>query len=410
MSAAKSATNQETPSDNSPDTAPTAELKSFPRGEDTARKPDASAETVEATPAADEPKRPGRRRMLLAGIALLALAGAGWYGYDWWTVGRFMVSTDNAYVGGDIATISPKVSGYIKKVLVANNQHVKAGDPLVTLDDGDYRIAADQAKAQIATQELTLKRIDAQIGGAQAALAQAKAQQEALAAAETNAKAALTRAKALNSDGHASGATLDAAEAAWEQAKANLSGAAAGIQAADANIAVLRAQRAEAESALTSMQLAADKADRDLSFTVLHAPYDGIIGNLDMQEGDLVNTGQRLAALVPVNGLYVDANFKETQLAGIRPGEKVAIHIDAYEDEPIEGTVVSISPATGSVFSLLPANNATGNFTKVVQRVPVRIALPAKAVEEGRLRAGLSVVVDIDTRTGGQTVDTASAE
>lgn len=410
MSAAKSATGNEKISEDSSKTAHTAELKSFPRSEDTARKPDASAETVEATPASPEPKRPGRRRAIIGGIALLALAGAGWYGYEWWTVGRFMVSTDNAYVGGDIATISPKVSGYIDTVLVANNQHVKAGDPLVTLDDGDYRIAADQAKAQIATQQLTLKRIDAQIEGAQAALAQARAQQEAVAAAEVNAKAALTRARALNSDGHASGAVLDAAEAAWEQAKANLSGAAAGIQAADANIAVLRAQRAEAESALTSMQLASDKADRDLSFTVLHAPYDGIIGNLDMQEGDLVNTGQRLAALVPVNGLYVDANFKETQLAGIRPGEKVAIHVDAYEDEPIEGTVMSISPATGSVFSLLPANNATGNFTKVVQLVPVRIALPAKAVEEGRLRAGLSVVVDIDTRTGDQSAETAAAE
>ncbi|MCK5748800.1 MAG: HlyD family secretion protein, partial [Oricola sp.] len=140
------------------------------------------------------------------------------------------------------------------------------------------------------------------------------------------------------------------------------------------------------------------------------APYDGVIGNLDMQEGDLVSAGRRLAALVPSDRLYIDANFKETQLAGIQPGEKVAIHVDAYEDEPIEGTVMSISPATGSVFSLLPANNATGNFTKVVQRVPVRIALPAKAVEEGRLRAGLSVVVDIDTRTGGDTVETAAAE
>ena len=410
MTAAKPAIDKEAAMDNSPETARVAELKSVAPTEETSRRPDATAETIEATPASPKPKRPGRRRAIFAGIAFLALVGAGWYGQEWWTVGRFMVSTDNAYVGGDIATISPKVSGYIDKVLVANNQRVKAGDPLVTLDDGDYRIAVEQAKAQIATQELTLKRIDAQIGGARAALAQAKAQQEAVSAAEVNAKAALTRAKALNSDGHASGAALDAAEAAWEQAKANLSGAAAGIQAADANIAVLRAQRAEAESALTSMQLAADKADRDLSFTVLHAPYDGIIGNLDMQEGDLVAPGQRLAALVPVNGLYVDANFKETQLADIKPGEKVAVHVDAYEDEPIEGTVVSISPATGSIFSLLPANNATGNFTKVVQRVPVRIALPAKAVEEGRLRAGLSVVVDIDTRTGGRTVETAAAE
>ena len=404
MSVSGSANSEETTANSGTETSRTAEVKTFPH--DAARETEAAkGDTVPQTP-----KRGGRRRVVLAGVALLALAAGGWYGQEWWTVGRFIESTDNAYVGGDIATIAPKVSGYVDTVNVTANQYVKAGDPLVTLDDGDYRIAADQAKAQIATQKLTLDRIDAQIAGAQAALAQAEAQQEAVAAAETNAHAALDRAKALNAKGHATGAALDSAEAAWEQAKANLSGASAGIQSANANIAVLRAQRAEAESALTSMQLAADKADRDLSFTVLRAPYDGMIGNLDVQEGDLVTTGRRLAALVPSSGLYVDANFKETQLARIEPGEKVAIHVDAYEDKPIEGTVVSISPATGSIFSLLPPNNATGNFTKVVQRVPVRIALPAEAVEQGRLRAGLSVVVDIDTRTGGHAVETVSAE
>jgi len=400
MSASGSASSNRPAPDDTSETARTAELKSFPRAEETAREPGTAADAAQETPAPQKPKRSGRRRALLAGIALFALAAGAWYGYEWWTVGRFIVSTDNAYVGGDIATISPKVSGYVETVHVTANQHVKAGDPLVSLDDGDYRIAAEQARAQIATQKLTLERIDAQIEGAEAAVAQAEAQQEALAAAEANAHAAFDRAKTLNSNGHATGAALDAASAAWNEAKANLSGARAGISAANANIAVLRAQKAEAESALASMRLAADKADRDLSFTVLRAPYDGVIGNLDVQEGDLVTTGRRLAALVPTGGLYVDANFKETQLARIRPGEKVAVHVDAWEDEPVEGTIVSISPATGSVFSLLPPNNATGNFTKVVQRVPVRIALPAEAVADGRLQAGLSVVVDVDTRTG----------
>lgn len=395
MSASGSATGRETISGNAPETARVAELKAFPRAEEGGR----TRAAAQQAPAQEKPKRLDRRRAILGGIALLALVAAGSYAYEWWTVGRFMVSTDNAYIGGDIATIAPKVSGYVATVHVSSNQHVKAGDPLVTLDDGDYRIAAEQARAQISTQKLTLERIDAQIEGAEASLAQARAQQEASAAAETNARAALERAKTLNTDGHASGASLDAAEAAWEEAKANLSGAAAGIQAANANIAVLRAQRAEARSALISMQLAADKADRDLAFTVLRAPYDGVIGNLDVQEGDLVTTGRRLAELVPSSGLYVDANFKETQLARIEPGEKVAIHVDAWDDEPIEGTVVSVSPATGSVFSLLPPNNATGNFTKVVQRVPVRIALPADAIADGRLQVGLSVVVDVDTRS-----------
>jgi len=396
MSASDPAIKDEAPAAGAPDTAHTAELKPFPRPVDeTARKPDA----VDDAPAKQKPRRSPVRRLILTTVALAALAGAGWYGHQWWTVGRFMVSTDDAYIDGNITTVSPKVSGYVARVNVTANQMVKAGDPLVTLDDGDYRIAADQAKAQIASQKLAIERIDAQIEGARAALAQAEAQQQALAATEANAKAARDRAVTLAAEGHASGASLDAAKASWEQASASLAGAQAGIRAAMANITVLQARKAEAESALTSLRLAADKADRDLAFTVLHAPYDGVVGNLAAHEGDLVTAGQRLAALVPVNALYVDANLKETQLAGVVPGEKVSVSVDAYDGDPIEGTVVSVSPASGSVFSLLPPNNATGNFTKVVQRVPVRIALPADALASGRLRAGMSVVVDIDTRT-----------
>lgn len=162
---------------------------------------------------------------------------------------------------------------------------------------------------------------------------------------------------------------------------------------------MLVAQRAEAESTIRSLELARDKAQRDLGFTVLKAPYDGVIGNLAVQDGDLVSAGQRLAALVPTDQLYIDANFKETQIAHMVPGSKVNIHVDAFDEAPIVGTVQSISPASGSVFSLLPAENATGNFTKVIQRVPVRIVFPKDVLESGRLRAGLSVVVDVDTRT-----------
>ena len=171
------------------------------------------------------------------------------------------------------------------------------------------------------------------------------------------------------------------------------------IAAAEANIAVLQGQRAEAEGQLKTLGLAKDKAERDLSFTVLKAPYDGIVGNLSVQVGDLVSPGARLAALVPTDKLYIDANFKETQLRKLVPGETVKIKVDALGEDAITGTVESISPASGSVFSLLPAENATGNFTKVVQRVPVRIAIPAEALATGKLRAGLSVVVEADTRT-----------
>ncbi|ASP72334.1 HlyD family secretion protein [Sinorhizobium meliloti] len=353
---------------------------------------------------------PKKRRKILPVLGLVLLGAAGWYGYDWWTNGRFLVSTDDAYIEGDIATISPKVSGYVAEVDVVANQHVKAGDPLVTLDDGDYRIAAEQAEAQIATQKLALSRFDAQISGAKASLAQSEAQKKALEATVRGAELAQKRASELQSKSFGTDASRDSAQVALDQARANLAGAEANIAAAKANITVLEAQQMEAESTIRSLELARDKADRDLGFTILKAPYDGVIGNVAVQVGDLVSAGQRLAALVPTDQLYIDANFKETQIAHLVPGSKVEIHVDAYEDHPIEGTVASISPASGSVFSLLPAENATGNFTKVIQRVPVRITLPADVLAEGHLRAGLSVVVDVDTRTAPEQSKVAAAK
>ena len=362
----------------------------------------AEAKPAEAAPAAvvaqPEKKKGGRRRVLpILGLALVA--AAGWYGYQWWTHGRFMISTDDAYIEGDIASISPKVSGYVAAVNIVANQKVKAGDPLVTLDNGDYRLAREQAEAQIVTQKLALDRIDAQIEGAKASLAQAEAQKTAYQAALGGAEVAEKRAKELNAKAVGTTAALDSATVALDQAKANLVGADANIVSARANIAVLEAQRAESESGIRTLELARDKAERDLGFTVLKAPYDGVVGNVSVQVGDLVSAGQRLAALVPVTQLYVEANFKETQIAHLVPGSKVHLHVDAYENDDILGTVESIAPASGSVFSLLPAENATGNFTKVTQRVPVRIALPKEALDSGKLRAGLSVVVDVDSRT-----------
>ena len=380
----------------------------------TASEPAVEAKSAEAKPApqaaAEEKPAPKRRKVVFPILAIAALAGAGWYGYEWWTNGRFMISTDDAYIEGDIASISPKVSGYIAKVNVVANQHVKAGDPLITLDKEDYRIAADQAQAQIDSEKLSLKRFDAQIAGAEASAQQAQAQKTALEATVRGAQTTLTRASDLQSKAVGTVASLDDAKVAVDQAKANLIGADASIATAKANIAVLVAQRAEAESTIRSLELARDKAERDLGFTVLKAPYDGVIGNLAVQDGDLVSAGQRLAALVPTDQLYIDANFKETQIAHMVPGSKVNVHVDAFDEEPIVATVQSISPASGSVFSLLPAENATGNFTKVIQRVPVRIVFPKDVLESGRLRAGLSVVVDVDTRTAPKDHETAAVK
>ena len=226
-----------------------------------------------------------------------------------------------------------------------------------------------------------------------------KAQKTAALAAQHNAQLVQQRASSLTAKAVGTQSDLDAANAALDQADAAVTTADAAIALANANVSVLEGQRAEAASTLKTDQLALDKANRDLSFTVLRAPYDGVVGNFAVQVGDYVSPGVKLMAVVPSSKLYIDANFKETQLARLVPGEKVLIHVDAEDNDPIVGTIQSLAPASGSVFSLLPAENATGNFTKVVQRVPVRIALPEDALASGKLRAGLSVVVDADTRT-----------
>jgi membrane fusion protein, multidrug efflux system len=359
-----------------------------------------TAPAQSAPAAAPAPAAPKKRRSFVLPVVVLALlAGAGWYGYDWWTNGRFFVSTDDAYIEGDIATISPKVTGYVAKVNVVANQEVKQGDVLATLDNGDYQNALDQANAQIVTEQLSLSRIDAQIEGAKASLVQAQAQKTALEATVRGAEIKQKRQSDLQAKSVGTTADLDDANTTLDQAKANLAGGDANIVFAQANITILEAQRKEAEGSVRTMEIQRDKAARDLSFTVLKAPYDGVVGNRSVQEGDLVSPGQRLMALVPTHQLYIDANFKETQIQHLVPGSKVNVHVDAYSDYPVVGTVESIAPASGSVFSMLPPENATGNFTKIIQRVPVRIALPQDALDSGRLRAGLSVVVDVDTRT-----------
>ncbi|PBB17050.1 HlyD family secretion protein [Mesorhizobium sp. WSM4313] len=383
----------------------TAEVRSFPNAkvQPSTEAPEVPVQPAApvATPAAEAPAKKQRSvRSFLLPIIGLALLGAGsWYGYNYWTDGRFMISTDDAYVQADMSFVSPKISGYIDKVLVSENQRVKAGDPLFVIDNGDYKIAVAQAEAQIATLAKTLDRIDAQTKAAQASLSQAQAQKVADQAAADNAARAQLRAAQLVKTHVGTQAQLDDAQTALDQAKAALVGADAQIAAAQANIGVLEAQRAESASTLASLQLTRDKALRDLSFTVLKAPYDGVVGNRSVEQGDLVSPGQKLAVVVPMDKLYIVGNFKETQLGRMVPGEKVRITVDAVDGQTFEGTVSSLAPASGAVFSLLPPENATGNFTKVVQRVPVRIDVPADVLKAGKLRAGLSVVVAVDSRT-----------
>jgi len=364
------------------------------------RRPDAPANDSSqvATAAVESARRKLPKPALIGLAAAIALAAGGWYGYHWLTVGRFIVSTDDAYVHADATTLAAKVSGYVSTIGVADNAYVHAGDVIARIDDGDYQLAVDTARDKLATQDATVARIGKQIEAQQASVEQAKAQLASARAVDTRTQSELERQQALADKQFASRQTLEQAQSNRDQAVAAVQSAQAALDAAIANVDVLAAQRQEAARQLQELKTSLAKAERDLSFAVIRAPIDGVIGNRAMQVGDFVQTGQRLASLVPLADVYIDANFKETQLARLKPGQPVSISVDALSDHEITGTVGSVSPASGSVFSLLPPDNATGNFTKIVQRLAVRIRLPAEVAEQRLLRPGMSVIVDVNTK------------
>ncbi len=349
------------------------------------------------------PKRKPRRVI----VPLVLLAGLGFGGYEayrWFVEGRFIVSTDDAYVKANMSTIAAKVSGYVETVPIVNNQAVTRGQVLATIDDGDYRNAVEAAEARIATQEATIERIGRQIDGQRAAIDQAKAQAQSAKADAVRDAAEFERADNLMRSSYGTQQKLDATRADRDRSQAAVANAAAAVTAAQDSLAVMEAQRFEAIKVKGELSTTLDKAKRDLSFTVLRAPFDGVIGNKSVQQGQYVQPGSRLLSLVPLESAYVEANFKETQLNRLRPGQKVVIRPDAYDGRSVIGTVDSIAPASGAEFSMLPPENATGNFTKVVQRVPVHIGVPPDVAREGFLRPGLSVVVEVHTREDGEPV------
>jgi membrane fusion protein, multidrug efflux system len=372
-----------------------------------ARRPEAPANDsgTQAKPAA---KRNMRKVAIIGVLALIGLAAGGWYGAHWFTTGRFIVSTDDAYVRADATTLAAKVAGYVSAIDSPDNALVHAGDVIARIDDGDYKLAVAAARDKVATQQATVGRIGQQITAQQTAVVQANAQLASAQAVETRAESELKRQQALAAKEFASRQALEQAQSNRDQAIAAVQSARAAIASAIANVGVLEAQQQEAERQLQELKTAQAKAERDLSFTIIRAPIDGVVGNRAMQVGDYVQTGQRLASLVPLTGVYVDANFKETQLARLKPGQPVSISVDALPDRDITGTVVSVSPASGSVFSLLPPDNATGNFTKIVQRLAVRIRLPDAVTEKRVLRPGMSVVANVDTKSSSSVADNGS--
>jgi membrane fusion protein (multidrug efflux system) len=356
-----------------------------------------------------KPRRSSRRKLVLGAIVAIAVSVASWFGYNYWTVGRFTVSTDDAYVQAYNTTLAAKVAGYVASVPVTDNTYVHTGDVIATLDDGDYRLAVDSARGKVVTQTATVARMRHQIAAQEAAVEQTKTQLVAAQAAARRTELELNRQNLLVARDASSRQLQEQAQANRDQAVAGVDGAQAAIDSAVANVDVLKGQQQEAISTLDELKTALAKAERDLSFTLIRAPLDGVIGNRAVQTGDYVQTGQRLASLVPLAEVYVTANFKETQVAHLKPGQPVSIAVDALPEHTIQGTVESFSPASGAVFSLLPPDNATGNFTKIVQRLPVRIQVPAEVAREGLLRPGMSVVVSVNTKSSAPQPQSASA-
>ncbi|CAH2604511.1 HlyD family secretion protein [Rhodovastum atsumiense] len=344
--------------------------------------------------------RQSLRRAATALLALGLLGGGGGYGWHWWQVGRFIRSTDDAYLQADAAIISPRVEGYVRHVAITDNQQVRAGDVLFVLDDRDYRARRDQARAAAAAATAAIGHLDAEMRQQRSMIAQAEAAIGSAVAERDRARLDQARYRALARDQAASRQAAERAEADLLKAEAALIRAQAAAGSERDRMPVLATARAQAEAQREGAAAALRLAEINLEDTVIRAPNDGVVGNRAAQLGQFVKPGSQLVTLVPLQSLYVTANFKETQLEHMRPGQPARIAVDAFPAHDLRGSVESFAPGTGAQFSLLPPENATGNFTKIVQRVPVRIRLDgAPADLAGRIRPGLSVVVAVDTGT-----------
>jgi membrane fusion protein (multidrug efflux system) len=334
---------------------------------------------------------------LAATVGLAALSGAAYWGVGYWQTGRFLQSTDDAYLQADYTTIAPKVSGYIAEVAVADNQPVKAGEVLARIDDRDFRTALDQAKAEVASGEADIRNMEAQIAQQQAVIEQAKAAVASDQAGLTYARQNAQRYRDLQRSGFGTTQQAQQTTSVLQQQNATLARAEAALNAAERQVAVLTSGRDKADQQLQRLQALAQQAELNLGYTTNTAPIDGNVGARSLRVGQYVQAGTQLMAVVPLESVYVVANFKETQLTELRQGQPVRIAIDSFPDVGIKGHVDSVAPASGQTFALLPSDNATGNFTKIVQRIPVKIAIDHSALA-GLLRPGMSVEATIDTK------------
>ncbi|WOT05488.1 HlyD family secretion protein [Shewanella youngdeokensis] len=339
-----------------------------------------------------------RKIMLTVPLLILALLAGGYY---WWNHQRHFESTDNAYVAADISNISVKVPGYITQTFVTDNQHVEQGQLLAQLEDNQFKAKVAQNSAMLASAKADLQTLAAQADLQRALITQAEAGVAAAEAEQLRASQQLLRATQLKVKNYSSQDAVDEAQAVSQSAQAHLEEAAAALVAKQRELAVFNAQLIEAESSVAQAKAGLVLAKIQLEDTQVTAPFSGVIGKRGALQGQYVQPGQAIYSLVPDNAVWVNANFKETQIAKMQPGQAVSVKFDAYSGELFHGVIDSLAPASGAKFSLLPAENATGNFTKIVQRISVRIRLEGAETDfpMGRIVPGLSAFVEVDTST-----------
>ena len=340
----------------------------------------------------------GRKHLAIAGFALAVALGGAEYGHRWWTVGRFIESTDDAYAGGNVTTVAPHVAGFVAEILVTDNQNVRAGQLLVRIDSRDFQAALDHAKAVADQRQAALAGLEAKYALQQTMIGQAEAELAAKAAHATFAGADAIRYRALALSSYGTRQNAERASAADQEAKATTRSSEASLTASRQQLTVLNADIAAARAGVVQAKADLETARLNLGYTEIRAPIDGYIGNRAAQVGAYVASGAYLLSVIPAHGLWVDANFKEDQLAQMRPGQTATVVADVRPGKVFHGHVQSLAPGTGAIFSVIPPENATGNFTKIVQRVPVRIALDDADARLGELRPGLSTTVSVDTR------------
>ena len=343
------------------------------------------------------PSRAVTKRAVLALALALGVAGAADLGYGYVTTGRYLETTDDAYVKADSTIIAPKVSGYISEVLVADNEPVKAGQVLARIDDRDFKTALKQAHADVAAAEASVRNLNAQIELQEPLIQQQAAEVDAAEANLKFAEQERSRYDELMKSGSGTVQRAQQTDAALRAQTAQLQQGKAGLIAANKKIEVLDTERAKAVAQLDHARAVEQQAALNLSYTQITAPVDGTVGARTLRVGQYVQAGTQLMAVVPLDAVYVVANFKETQLTHVRNGQPVEVRIDSFSATRLKGHVDSLSPASGLEFALLPPNNATGNFTKVVQRVPVKIVLDDQSLR-GLLRPGMSAEPTVNTK------------